>query len=41
MAGRNRAIAARTEFDGAVVYTRVFSHSTSWLGLRVGLKVTF
>jgi hypothetical protein len=39
--GINRAIGARTEFDAGVVFTRVFSNNTGWLGLRAGFKVTF
>jgi hypothetical protein len=40
-AGLNYAITPRMEFDAGAVYTRVFGEDVGWLGLRVGVKVTF
>lgn len=40
-AGLNYAITPRTEFDAGAVYTHVFDEDIGWLGLRVGVKVTF
>lgn len=40
-AGLNYAITPRIEFDAGAVYTHVFDEDIGWLGLRVGVKVTF
>jgi hypothetical protein len=40
-AGLNHAITPRTEFDTGAVYTHMFGEDAGWLGLRVGVKVSF